>query len=68
MTASLRSEDRDEQDAGGRLFNITTTNTATGVNEPRSIRTRSGKVEGVYRLSGGYSAVAGVDLEQKTTQ
>lgn len=66
VTANLRSEDRDDKTPVVDYFNITTTNTATGVNEPRSIRTRSGKVEGVYRLSGGYSAVAGLDLEQKT--
>jgi MtrB/PioB family decaheme-associated outer membrane protein len=66
LVANLRYENRDDQTPVADYFNITTTNTATGENEPRSIKTLNGKVEAAYRLRGGYTAVAGVDYDEKT--
>jgi MtrB/PioB family decaheme-associated outer membrane protein len=65
LNANLRYENRNDRTPVVDYFNFTTTNTATGVNEPRSIKNSFGKLEGVYRLGGGYTAAAGVDYEVK---
>jgi len=66
VVANLRYEDRDDQTPVADYFNVTTTNTATGENEPRSIKTLNGKVEASYRLNGGYTAVGGVDYNEQS--
>jgi MtrB/PioB family decaheme-associated outer membrane protein len=64
LTANLRYQERADRTPVVDYFNITTVNTATGENEPRSFKTTNGKLEGVYRLGGGYSVAAGVSYEE----
>jgi MtrB/PioB family decaheme-associated outer membrane protein len=65
LVGNLRYENRDDKTPVFDYFNITTTNTATGENEPRSIKTTNGKLEGIYRLANGYTATGGLDYETK---
>ena len=65
VVGNLRYENRDDKTPVVDYFNLTTTSTATGENEPRSIKTFFGKVEGIQRLSGGFTGVLGLDLEEK---
>lgn len=66
ILGNVRYEDRDDKTPIVDYFNITTTSTSTGENEPRSIRTLAAKVEGIYRLAMGLNAVGGVEFDQKT--
>src|SRR3954469_13391636 len=50
IVADLRRENRDDKTPVVDYFNVSTTNTATGVNEPRSIHSTVGKLEGTYQL------------------
>ena len=65
LVGNLRYENRDDKTPVVDYFNITTTNTATGENEPRSIKTMNGKLEAIYRLANGYTATGGLDYETK---
>ena len=65
LLGNLRYENRDDKTPVFDYFNITTTNTATGENEPRSIKTTNGKLEAIYRLANGYTAAGGIDYEAK---
>jgi MtrB/PioB family decaheme-associated outer membrane protein len=65
LLGNLRYENRDDKTPVFDYFNLTTTNTATGENEPRSIKTTNGKAEAIYRLANGYTATGGIDFETK---
>ena len=45
-------------------FNVTTTNTATGVNEPRSIHSTVGKLEATYQLPARFRVTGGFDYDE----
>ncbi|HKU45494.1 MAG TPA: MtrB/PioB family decaheme-associated outer membrane protein [Burkholderiales bacterium] len=63
VVADLRYEDRDDKTPVVDYFNVSTTNTATGVNEPRSIKSTVGKIEGTYQLPSQMRLTGGVDLD-----
>src|SRR4051812_32259165 len=65
VVADLRREARDDKTPVVDYFPITTTNTATGVNEPRSIHSTVGKLEGTYQLPSHLRLTAGLDLDQR---
>lgn len=63
LLANLRYEDRDDKTAVARY--ITPSASSDGYNEPRSLKTTSGKLEGTYQLPAGLRATGGVDYENK---
>ena len=63
VVADLRRENRDDKTPVVDYFNVSTTNTATGVNEPRSIHSTVGKLEGTYQLPSQFRVTGGVDLD-----
>ena len=65
IVADLKKENRDDKTPVVDYFNITTTNTATGVNEPRSIHSTVGKLEATYRLPAAFSVIGGYDYDQR---
>lgn len=65
LLANMRYEDRDDQTPIVDYFPVTVTTTATGENEPRSIRTISGKAEASYALPLDFRVTGGVDYDEK---
>lgn len=64
LRADLRYEDREDKTPILRYFTGAST-TATGENEPRSIRTTRGLVEASYLLPMGFRVTGGVENEEK---
>jgi len=65
LVADLKRENRDDKTPIVDYFNVSTTNTATGVNEPRSIHSTIGKLEGTYQLPAQFRVTAGFHFEEK---
>jgi len=65
LLADLKHENRDDKTPVVDYFNVSTTTTATGVNEPRTIHSTLGKVEGTYQLPAATRLTAGVDYDQR---
>jgi MtrB/PioB family decaheme-associated outer membrane protein len=65
LIANVRYENRDDKTPVVDYFNFTTTSTATGENEPRSIKTLNGKLEALYRMARGWTAVGGIEFDEK---
>jgi MtrB/PioB family decaheme-associated outer membrane protein len=65
LLADLKHENRDDKTPVVDYFNITTTTTATGVNEPRTIHSTLGKLEGTYQLAAATRVTAGLDYDQR---
>jgi len=65
LLADLKHENRDDKTPVVDYFNITTTTTATGVNEPRTIHSTIGKLEGTYQLAAATRVTAGLDYDQR---
>ncbi|MGE5468860.1 MAG: MtrB/PioB family decaheme-associated outer membrane protein [Ignavibacteria bacterium] len=51
-----------------QTFGIDTASGDPITNNPHSFTKQSGKVEGTYRLNGGYSAIAGLENERRTRE
>ena len=64
LRADLKQEDRDDKTPVLRYVNLAS-NTSTGDNEPRSIRTTKGLAEASYLLPHGFRITGGVDNEEK---
>lgn len=66
LRANLRYEDRDDKTPVLRYNTLAVgTSTFNGDNEPRSIRTTSGKIEASYALPMAFRVTGGVDYEEK---
>jgi MtrB/PioB family decaheme-associated outer membrane protein len=65
LLGNLRYENRDDQTPVADYFTATAATTATGENEPRSLRARVAKAEGTYRLPMGFSLTGGVENENR---
>jgi MtrB/PioB family decaheme-associated outer membrane protein len=65
LRASVRYEDRDDKTPIRRFFNVATSTTATGDNEPRSIRSLAGRLEASYALPLGLRLTGGLDYDEK---
>lgn len=65
LLANLRHENRDDKTPVADYFTVTTGNTYTGENEPRSIRTSAAKLEAGYALPLALRLTGGVDYEIK---
>jgi MtrB/PioB family decaheme-associated outer membrane protein len=65
LLADLRKENRDDKTPIVDYFNVSTTNTATGENEPRSIHSLVGKLEGTYQLPARFRVTGGFDYDEK---
>ena len=65
VVADLRREDRDDKTPVVDYFNVATTTTATGVNEPRSIRSTVAKLEGTYQLPARFRVTGGFDWDER---
>ncbi len=64
LLANFRYEDRDDKTPV--LFYLTpAASTSDGANEPRSIRTTTGKVEASYALPNAFRLTGGIDYEEK---
>lgn len=66
LVANLRYEDRDDRTPVRRYNTLATgTSTFNGDNEPRSIKTTSGKLEASYALPMSFRVTGGIDYEEK---
>lgn len=66
LLANFRYEDRDDKTPIVRYVSSTTgTNTFDGLYEPRSIKTKVGKLEAGYQLPRGFHVTGGVDYDLK---
>lgn len=65
LLANYRYENKNDKTPVVDYFPVTVTTTATGENEPRSIKTTVGKVEASYQLPANFRLTAGVDEEIK---
>jgi len=65
VVADLRRDDRHDKTPVVDYFNVATTTTATGVNEPRSIRSTVGKLEGTYQLPNRFRVTGGFDYDER---
>jgi MtrB/PioB family decaheme-associated outer membrane protein len=66
LLANFRYEDRDDKTPIVRYISSTTgTNTFDGLYEPRSIKTKAGKLEAGYQLPRGFHVTGGVDYDLK---
>ena len=65
LLANFRYEDRDDKTPVVDYFPTVVTGTATGENEPRSIKTTAGKLEASYALPQGFRVIGGLDYEEK---
>ena len=65
LVADLRKENRDDKTPVFDYFNVATTNTATGENEPRSIHALVGKLEGTYQLPARFRVTGGFDYDER---
>ena len=66
LLANFRYEDRNDKTPVVLYFTgVAPTSTLDGFNEPRSIRTTSGKAEANYQLPLGFRVTGGADYEEK---
>lgn len=65
VVADVRRENRDDKTPVFDYFNVSTTNTATGVNEPRTIHSTVGKLEGTYQLPARFRVTGGFDYDER---
>ncbi len=66
LLANVRYEDRDDKTPIARYFTgATATSTFNGENEPRSIRSTSGKLEASYQLPMSFRLTGGIDYDEK---
>lgn len=65
VVADLRKENRDDRTPIVDYFNFSTTNTATGDNEPRSIHSLVGKLEATYQLPARFRVTGGFDYDER---
>ncbi|HTN26547.1 MAG TPA: MtrB/PioB family decaheme-associated outer membrane protein, partial [Burkholderiales bacterium] len=65
LLANLRYDDRNDKTPVVDYFPTVVTGTATGVNEPRSVKTTAGKLEASYALPMGFRVIGGLDYEEK---
>lgn len=67
LRADLRYEDRDDKTPVFRYFPLqaTATSTNNGENEPRDIKTTSGKFEASYRLPAQFTLTGGIEYVEK---
>jgi MtrB/PioB family decaheme-associated outer membrane protein len=65
LLADLRKENRDDKTPVVDYFVNTVTNTSSGVNEPRSIHSTFGKLEGTYQLPAAFRVTGGFDYDER---
>ncbi len=65
VLANLRYEDKDDQTPLVPYTTVTATRTLDGRNEPRSIRTLTGKLEASYALPMSFRLTGGIDYDEK---
>ena len=65
LLANFRYEDRDDK-TPVLLYLTPPPTTSDGGNEPRSIRTTTGKVEASYSLPNAFRLTGGIDYEEKS--
>jgi len=65
LLANLKYEDRDDQTPERQYFTPPASGTFSGFNEPRSLRSTTGKIEASYLLPADFRATGGVDYEAK---
>ena len=65
LLANVRHENRDDKTPIEDYFNITTTTTASGFNEPRSIHSTVGKLEATYQLPASLRVTGGFDYDAR---
>lgn len=65
VVADLRKENRDDKTPMADYFNSGTNNTFTGFNEPRTIHSTFGKLEGTYQLPARFRVTGGFDYDEK---
>jgi MtrB/PioB family decaheme-associated outer membrane protein len=65
LVADVRRENRDDKTPVVDYFNVATTTTSTGVNEPRSIHQTFAKLEGTYQLPARFRVTGGFDYDEK---
>ncbi len=65
LRANLRYEDRDDNTPLALYTTVFPTSTLDGFNEPRSIRTLTGKLEASYALPLSFRLTGGVDYDEK---
>src|SRR6185503_9020768 len=65
LLANLRYDDRNDKTPVVDYFPTVVTGTASGVNEPRSVKTTAGKLEASYALPMGFRVIGGLDYEEK---
>ncbi len=65
LLANFRYDNRKDTTPVVDYFNIATTTTATGENEPRSIRTIVGKLEATYLLPLGLRLTGGAEYDER---
>lgn len=63
MLANFKYEDRDDQTPERRYFTASTT--FNGTNEPRSLRSKTGKIEATYSLPAELLLTGGVDYDSR---
>ena len=65
VVADLRKENRDDKTPIVDYFLISAPSTATGENEPRTIHSMVGKLEGTYQLPARFRVTGGFDYDEK---
>ena len=65
VLANLRYEDKDDQTPLVPYTTVAATSTLDGRNEPRSIRTLTGKLEASYALPMSFRVTGGIDYDEK---
>ena len=65
LLGNVRYEDKDDKTPLAFYTVVTPTSTLDGFNEPRSIRTLSGKLEASYALPMSFRLTGGIDYEEK---
>ncbi len=65
LRGNLRYEDKDDQTPLAQYTAVTARSTLDGFNEPRSIRTLTGKLEASYALPMSFRLTGGVDYDEK---
>ncbi len=65
LRANLRYEDRDDKTPLALYTTVTPTSSLDGFNEPRSIRTLTGKLEASYALPLSLRLTGGIDYDEK---
>ena len=65
LLANFRYEDRDDKTPIVRYVTASGTNTYDGLYDPRSIKTKAGKLEAGYQIPLGFHVTGGVDYDLK---